>query len=1472
MAINIKFDSEHNVIQPKVTLARRSGSRIANLPACNINLTKSFNSYAEISFDVHKYDNEIEYRYWDDIKDLRLVWVKDWNVFFEIQVQIDEADETVKHITGKSLGECELSQINLYDIEINTESDIERDDYVPTVLYNGEDANASLMNRIMAKAPHYSIGHVDNSIASMQRTFSFNDKSIYDSLNEISEEMNCIFVIDSSMRNNRPARIVSAYDLEPHCLSCGARGPFYTVNADDAVTGETSSPVNNRNIKCKKCGGSSISLGFGYNTPIYVSVENLADEVQYETDVDSVKNCFKLEAGDDLMTATVRSINPNGSSYIWYVSDELKDDMSDALVSKLNEYDEAYDHYINDYVPSIGASLLEDYNDLVDKYSPYNPDLKKYDSTKTGFSNLVQAFYDNIDFEAYLEDVFMPAPDMPGIGASVQAAKLTSKSIDTVAVSNLKTCSTYTATSSVVSVAKTIIDPGYTVKAETSQYADGKWTGILLVTNNSLADDTASTGMITVNVTDDYQAYIKQSIEKQLDNKSSEYADMITVFSYGDEVFALELQKYCAKELEVFHDSCQAVLDILIKQGASSIGTFYDNYYTKLGIIDAEIIARNSEIETITKMQDIIRSEFELIRGSLDFETYLGEDLWHEFIAFRREDTYSNSNFISDGLDNAGVVKRALEFMEVAKKDIYKSATLQHSITAKVNNLLTMDEFSPIVDYFEDGNWIHIKVDDNVYRLRLVEYDVSFENNDIEVKFSDVSSIGSSVSDLESVVSQMSSISSSYDAVVRQASIGSKSSEIVSSWIDSGLDTTAARIVNSADNQSQTWDSHGMLFKQNDPITGVDTGEQLRIVNSTIAITDDNWNSVKTAIGKFYYTDPKTNEYVQAYGINGEVLVGKLILGQELGIYSDSQTMKFNEDGLEITNGTNTFKVNPNDLANMFVLLNGDDEVLYTDASGNTTYKGKVVVDGDTVSVVIDPTAEEVFAIKTADSNIISVDSSGNATFKGAINSDSAKIGNDTQYISYEDGQLTIKADKVSIGGDDVTFSIANAKRDGSRYATNYLYYSPEKGLVVSGYAPSSDAEVETLDSYNSRVTSEGFDVYETGVDRVAHFGQVTVLGKEGQSRQIVDSESLSFTTKEGTTVFTVENSIAGSGYSIDEDIQLSSIGTYLNSDNTLNNEAVADIIASIANGKVMTSSQYDFVSSAYNTSFEAELFGYAFVEVEYQSGESADDDPQIETGDEDITSGIEQTQQFSSVLYLDHTIEYNDGTMTATSGEILGPNLDSFVDTFSNMFPTGSKNHELFLRFTLRYEMADVQMTVGSRKDDELIGSRSVSIGSDNVSSGVGSVAIGKNITVTDNYSVIVGEKNIPIKYLNTDTIIPTAFAVGTNGKTPFAVLKNGTVTMSSVNGGEVAQRTYKAYSLTNIRVDFEVEYPTPPFIFLTLNEDNVPNNKTDIIGYGSIQVYKKTVDTTGFTATVVNGSSKSHTFSFSWFAISTM
>ena len=63
----------------------------------------------------------------------------------------------------------------------------------------------------------------------------------------------------------------------------------------------------------------------------------------FSPDTDSVKNCFKLEAGDDLMTATVRNCNPNGTDYIWYLSDSIKEDMSYGLQRKIEAYNSLFD-------------------------------------------------------------------------------------------------------------------------------------------------------------------------------------------------------------------------------------------------------------------------------------------------------------------------------------------------------------------------------------------------------------------------------------------------------------------------------------------------------------------------------------------------------------------------------------------------------------------------------------------------------------------------------------------------------------------------------------------------------------------------------------------------------------------------------------------------------------------------------------------------------------------------------------------------------------------------------------------------------------------------------------------------------------------------------------------------------------------------------------------------------------------------
>lgn len=252
--------------------------------------------------------------FWCEIKDFKLMYCREYNMWFEIYVETDEGDHLVKNVTAKSLGEAELSQIKLYEIEINTETDISRDDYRATVLFNKIEAGASLLNRITEKAPHYKISHVDQSIANIQRTFSFDDISIYDAFQTIAEEINCLFIIEVSTDSNGDiCREIKVYDLESYCLDCGNREEF--------------------NFVCPKCGGKNILSGYGKDTGIFISVDNLASDIQYSTDVDSVKNCFKLVGPEILAVCPeIGGRNNEGSlcsldytaesGWSWFLNDE----------------------------------------------------------------------------------------------------------------------------------------------------------------------------------------------------------------------------------------------------------------------------------------------------------------------------------------------------------------------------------------------------------------------------------------------------------------------------------------------------------------------------------------------------------------------------------------------------------------------------------------------------------------------------------------------------------------------------------------------------------------------------------------------------------------------------------------------------------------------------------------------------------------------------------------------------------------------------------------------------------------------------------------------------------------------------------------------------------------------------------------------------------------------------------------------
>ena len=955
MAIKIRFDAAGNPEAPTVVLARRNGEKLGQIDAKNISISDSLNDASEMSFKVYKYLDGKECVLWDEIVNFKLVYCVEWNTWFEITVELDESNDVIKTVFATELEHAELGQIMLHNIEINTETDIAREDYKkPTVLFDETDPSISLLNRIMEKAPHYEITHVDSSIASIQRTFTFDDISLYDAFQDIAEEIQCIFILQAqSDGDGELRRTVEVYDLQQYCMNCQHRGDF----------------IGN----CPECGSSDVRDGYGDDTTIFVTADELADSIGFTTDTDAVKNCFKLEGGDDLMTATIRNCNPNGTDYLWYFSDDMKHDMPDELVEKIDSYDELYEYYQKEHVVMEDANqALKDYNSLVTKYKAFRDDLETIDVPIVGYPALMNAYYNTIDMNLYLTSSMMPSPETMETDAHKEANKLTTASLSPVAVQNLEVMSNTTADNAVLAMARIIVDTRFKVKIVSSGLSGFMWTGSFEVTNYYDEEDTATTGNIVVQINDNYVEFVRQKVEKQLSRDSDDEVDIVGLFSMDQSNFVNELRKYSLNRLNAFQFACQAALDILIEQGIANKETWssgdtnlYDDLYLpylrKMDAINEEIALREREIQIVVGKRDADGDIVEMglqnyldeyrdeIHDALDFEKYLGEDLWRVFCSYRREDKYSNDNYISDALNNKQLFERAQEFIDRATYEIHKSAEQQHSISSDLNNLLVIDKFKPLVDSFSVGNWLRAMVDDKVYKLRLIEYDIDYDSIDeVSVEFSDVIRSKDSASDIQDVLDQAQSMATSYDSVKRQAGDGKNSNDRLNTWVNDGLDLTNMKIVGEADNQNITWDANGLLAREYLPIIDAYDDRQLKLINRGLYVTDDGWETARAGIGNFLFWNPKTQKNEEAYGVIADTIVGNIVLSEEVGIYNKNNSITMDGDGFTLT--TNADGVTPE---NVFTIQkeNKDssgessiEKLLYVDSDGNLTINGNIRV------------------------------------------------------------------------------------------------------------------------------------------------------------------------------------------------------------------------------------------------------------------------------------------------------------------------------------------------------------------------------------------------------------------------------------------------------------------------------------------------------------------------------------------------
>lgn len=963
----VLFNSQGLIETPTLLLQHKNFETIGNGGITNVSgLTykNNFNDANEISFKIHKFNNGIKHPLWDQLVDFRIIYIPELKERFQIAVSVNEEDpdDLSKSVTGTALCESELSNINLHGVQINTEADMTNDLYdenFPTVLYRDPDdydsednlkiwakskydylkdktaypttasviarkkyilTHASLLHRVLEKAPHYSIAHVDSTLRELSTVheFTFDGTDTLSALkNDIAEVYHCLFSFNSEQRT------ISVYDLYSTCTACKYRGDFLDT--------------------CPECGSTKVINKYGEDTNVLINSTNLTKSITLESNQDSLKNCFYVTGADDLMNATIRNINPNGSQYIYYFSDDVLSDMPDNLKNKLKSYDALYNEIQKTRKMALDSTKVTNYNNVVTsvtkKFANVSDDDKdkvtfnKLANPLVGYSSLIAARYDATDLYYYINDSMMPVIDIDGLGVQDSLASITKgiKALGGVAVTKVSSIESSVVRNTLEKLCQVFCSTAYydisvetkSLSAYNSSTKTKTYSCTVTITSLTQQDENEEylTGSvdITCTVLENNEKYIEQKIKRMTAESKKLKDKQITSFDLSDTDFKKELTYYSLTELTNMYTEFQACQDIVtngftedsvdVQYNNSELKKKYQKFYAnRLTWINNEIKTRTSELNSVKAIFDPVKSTGVLqtlkqsIQKELDLQKYLGADLWNLFYSYRREDDYNNSNYSSTGLNNTELIKRATELLKAAQRELYKAGNLQYSINTTMGNLLALPEFKPIVDKFEVGNFIKVGIDEKVYSLRLLSYQVDYDNlSEIPVEFSTVEKIYSGYSDVESVLQSAKSMSTSYSSVKDQVDKSKGTTKTVSDWTNNGLLGDNISFSNSKE-QTVTLTKNGLLARSWDDVYNEFSLKQLKIVNNGLYLTKDGWETIETGVGRFTYTDINGN-LVEDYGIIAKTVVGNLIIGKELQIYNEDKSIVIDENGLTIDGG-----------------------------------------------------------------------------------------------------------------------------------------------------------------------------------------------------------------------------------------------------------------------------------------------------------------------------------------------------------------------------------------------------------------------------------------------------------------------------------------------------------------------------------------------------------------------------------------
>jgi hypothetical protein len=868
-------------IKPRVFLCHPDKEKICQLDVNELKGTFKFNSYSEITFEVARTYNDLltgEVKvnpFYDKIEALRLIYIEDFG-YFEIQGPelVSDGIKEAKLCTAYSL-EYTLSQKYLEDFYVNTGEigsvevtyatdkygeDKANDHIVPVTLYNHVNTKLSLLHLILEKDyAGWKVGHIDDSLKQLRRSFEIDRESIYDFLmNEVCDKFNCY--ID--------------FNTEEMTINLYAESPKTTIKylgggAKEFKTNEVYSEIKTVSINGYKTtkweyfvqDGKGfirleeapavnsvieiIGVDSTWDSDVFITFDNLSQEIEINYDADEIKTVLTVTFGDN---ENIREVNL-GLPYITDLS---------------------YYHH-----PEwMGQDLYDAYSNYLDKCN--DAQLQYAENSKN-----MQEVSGRIMFEDHrLSLQYSQASVSP---ETVGTYYVRGGSPENYYYTEISLPAEYDINTTYYSMSGTDLN-------------ETKVDNLFEVLKKYFTNDSAwSTDMNALSSDFGFMAHYGYSIEDlhdDLKNASSQTDQEIAVSNF----LSIMWQQIGRMPLwDNYYNKYKIVQTQYIDSGLSQKTHEQHGWYRALILLLNSISDANSERQSrILDYEDeyaIYESANIAITNELLMEKNFTKAQLKRLNAFLREDELQLDDIVITDEDTLlDTFKVQQDALETARIELQRISQPQMQFTMSMANIYALSEFEPIIDQFKLGNIIKVGIRPGyIKQSRLLQVDINFEDfSDFSCEFGELTSFKTQ-SDIHADL--LSKAVQAGKSVASQASYWTKGANQANSIdlrLEEGLLNSIEAIKSIDGSQHAYIDKYGIHLEAVNPNTGEIDDKRVWLVNNQIVFTDDGFKTTKTVLGEFT-VDGETYYGLLAQAVIAGLVEGSVIKGGtiQIGEYQD---------------------------------------------------------------------------------------------------------------------------------------------------------------------------------------------------------------------------------------------------------------------------------------------------------------------------------------------------------------------------------------------------------------------------------------------------------------------------------------------------------------------------------------------------------------------------------------------------------